>query len=67
MKRQTAIDYFGSIPALACALGITYEAVRQWGEEVPELRQYQLEKITNGKLKPGISPDAQAEPTQSVA
>lgn len=51
MKRQKAIDHFGSIPKLASALNITYEAVRQWGEDVPELRQYQLEKITNGALK----------------
>ncbi|MDP9511372.1 Cro/CI family transcriptional regulator [Pseudomonas protegens] len=62
MKRQVAIDYFGSIPALAKALKITYEAVRQWGEEVPELRQYQLEKLTNGQLKAG--PDGKS---QSVA
>lgn len=53
MKRQKAIDHFGSIPKLAQALKITYEAVRQWGDEVPELRQYQLEKITNGALKAG--------------
>lgn len=62
MKRQTAIDYFGSIPKLARALKITYEAVRQWGDEVPELRQYQLEKITNGELKAG-----QERQPQSVA
>lgn len=62
MKRQTAIDYFGSIPKLARALKITYEAVRQWGEDVPELRQYQLEKITNGTLKAGNE-----SPSQSVA
>lgn len=60
MKRQTAIDYFGSIPSLARALGITYEAVRQWGDEVPELRQFQLEKITSGKLKAGDDQDATA-------
>lgn len=29
MKRQTAIDYYSSIPKLAQALKITYEAVRQ--------------------------------------
>lgn len=53
MKRQTAIEYYGSIPKLARALKITYEAVRQWGDEVPELRQYQLEKLTDGALKAG--------------
>lgn len=51
MTRTEAIKHFKGIPALARALGISYEAVRQWGEEVPELRQYQLECITNGALK----------------
>jgi hypothetical protein len=51
MTRTEAIKHFKSIPALAQALGISYEAVRQWGEEVPDLRQYQLECITNGVLK----------------
>ena len=60
MKRQTAIDYYGSIPKLAQALKITYEAVRQWGDEVPELRQYQLEKLTNGKLKAGADSASQS-------
>ena len=60
MKRQTAIDYYGSIPKLARALNITYEAVRQWGDEVPELRQYQLEKLTNGELKPGNKSQSQS-------
>lgn len=50
MTKSQAIQYFGSISALAKALGVTYEAVRQWGQ-VPELRQYQIESITSGKLK----------------
>lgn len=51
MNRADAINHFKGIAPLAKALGITYEAVRQWGEEVPELRQYQLELVTNGQLK----------------
>ena len=50
MKKSQAIAYFGSVSALAGSLGVTYEAVRQWGE-VPELRQYQLEHLTGGALK----------------
>lgn len=50
MKKTTAIDYFGSVSALAEALSISQEAVSQWGENVPELRAYQLERITNGAL-----------------
>jgi hypothetical protein len=59
MTRADAIKHFNGIPALARALGISYEAVRQWGPSVPELRQYQLERLTNGALK--------AEASQSAA
>lgn len=59
MNRADAIKHFKGITPLAKALGITYEAVRQWGEEIPELRQYQLELVTNGQLK--------ADKKQSVA
>lgn len=51
MNRADAIKHFEGITPLAKALGITYEAVRQWGDEIPELRQYQLELVTNGQLK----------------
>lgn len=50
MKKSQAIEHFGSVLALARSLGVTYEAVRQW-DEVPELRQYQLEHLTGGMLK----------------
>ncbi len=51
MKRSDAIKYFGGISQLARALGISYEAVRQWPENgVPLLRQYQLQDMSGGKL-----------------
>jgi hypothetical protein len=51
MRTKTAIDHFGGKPSeLAKALGISPSAVSQWGDVVPELRQLQLEKITNGAL-----------------
>ncbi|MED5493276.1 MAG: Cro/CI family transcriptional regulator [Pseudomonadota bacterium] len=51
MKRSEAVHHFGSISALAKALDISYEAVRQWSEEgIPLLRQYQLQEITAGQL-----------------
>lgn len=52
MKTQDAIEYFGGKKIyLARALGIYPSAVTMWGDGVPLLRQYQLERITNGALK----------------
>lgn len=51
MKTKQAADFFGSKKKLAAALGISPSAVTMWGEEVPELRQYQIERITKGKVK----------------
>ncbi|MCS6175335.1 Cro/CI family transcriptional regulator [Shewanella baltica] len=51
MKKTDAINYFGSSIKLAEALGLNKSAVSQWGEEVPELRAFQLERLTGGELK----------------
>ncbi|NJI85524.1 Cro/CI family transcriptional regulator [Shewanella sp. Iso12] len=51
MKTSMAIAHFETATALAKALGITKSSVSQWGEHVPPLRAYQLERITNGQLK----------------
>lgn len=55
MKAKDVIDYFGSQTATAKALGVSIPSVWAWvrNKEVPELRQYQIEKVTNGKLKVG--------------
>lgn len=45
MTKIEAIEAFGSIKAVADALGITIAAVMQWGEFVPPLRAYQLQAI----------------------
>lgn len=51
LSTDTAVEYFGSKVNLAKALGITRAAITSWKEHVPELRAYQLEAITQGKLK----------------
>lgn len=51
MNMTDAIKHFGSKTKLAAALGIYPSAVTQWGETVPESRQYQLQVMTKGKLK----------------
>ncbi|MFY1054690.1 Cro/CI family transcriptional regulator [Ectopseudomonas khazarica] len=55
MKTKTAAEFFGSKKKLADALGISPSAVTMWGEDVPELRQYQIERITKGKVKRGAA------------
>ncbi|MCI1025618.1 Cro/CI family transcriptional regulator [Pseudomonas alloputida] len=54
MKTKQAADFFGSKKKLAAALGISPSAVTMWGEDVPELRQYQIERLTKGKVKRSV-------------
>lgn len=58
MKTVDAIAHFGNKNRLAKALGITRCSVSHWGENVPALRAYQIEKLTNGKLKEPSLPRA---------
>lgn len=51
MKTKNVIRHFGTKTLVAKALGITKPAVGKWGKVVPELRQFQLEVITQGALK----------------
>ena len=45
MKKRDAIAAFGSASDLARALGITRQSVSSWGDDVPELRAYQIREI----------------------
>ncbi|WP_082353842.1 Cro/CI family transcriptional regulator [Marinagarivorans algicola] len=47
MTKASAIEHFGSVKALAKALKITTNAVSQWGDDVPKLREYQLKEVMN--------------------
>lgn len=53
MKLDQALQHYGSQTALAKALRITKAAVSLWAQDgkIPELRQYQIEALTKGKLK----------------
>jgi DNA-binding transcriptional regulator YdaS (Cro superfamily) len=51
MKKTEAIEFFGSKIKLAKALGVAPSAVTQWGETIPQLRAFQIERLTKGKLK----------------
>lgn len=50
MKKQDAIQFFGSQAALARALNIHRAAVSAW-DEIPIDRQCQIEVLTNRALK----------------
>lgn len=45
MNMKKAIQVFGSKSSIAKVLGITRPAVSRWGNEIPQLRQYQLLEI----------------------
>ena len=51
MKTSDAVNRFGSQTALADKLGISKAADNAWGEEVPPLRQLQLQALTNGEMQ----------------
>jgi DNA-binding transcriptional regulator YdaS (Cro superfamily) len=51
MRTRDVIEHFGSQAAVAHALGIKPPSVAGWGEEVPPLRQIQIERVTKGKLR----------------
>lgn len=59
MKKTDAIKQFGSANALAKALGVTRMAITQWGEDVPQRRAFEIERITNGALKADFVPPQQ--------
>lgn len=53
MDIQQVISHFDGIPATARALGVSYQAVREWKQQgrIPVTRRYQIEVVTKGKLK----------------
>lgn len=49
MKTSDVISEFGSVKAVAAALGISVQAVYRWGETVPELRQFQIRELRKAR------------------
>ncbi|ACK45286.1 conserved hypothetical protein [Shewanella baltica OS223] len=65
MKTQLAVEHFKGKSKLANALGINPASVSQWGEDVPELRAYQIERLTDGALK--VNPVVVLDNPESVS
>lgn len=55
MTREEVLKHFKTVANLASELGITPQAVYDWGDRVPEGRQWQIQAITKGKLKAGTN------------
>lgn len=51
MQKADAIKHFGTGSELARKLGVGKALVSKWGEEVPQRYQYEIERLTKGKLK----------------
>ena len=51
MTTEEVIHYYGGIKRLSAELDIFPQAVLKWGEHPPLLRQYQLQVLTDNKLK----------------
>jgi len=51
MKTKDVIAHFGSQAELARVLGIKPPSISGWGEDVPALRQLQIQSLTLGKLR----------------
>lgn len=62
MKKVDVINHFGTQADVASALSragwpISQPAVSKWPENVPELRAFQLERITDGALRADSVPE----------
>jgi len=61
MNKKDVIKHFGGANKVAQALGILNSAVSQWGDEIPMRRAFEIERITNGKLKADFKQAATAQ------
>lgn len=51
MKKQAVIDHFKTQAEAARALGISKQAIQDWGDVIPEGMAYKIQVITGGKLQ----------------
>ena len=50
MTTDEAIAYFGDRKKMAEALGIGLHGTYRWGDHPPKLRQFQIERLSDGEL-----------------
>ena len=59
MKKADVIAHFGNQEKTALALGVKQSSVSRWENEIPALRAFEIERITNGALKAEFTPPQQ--------
>ena len=62
MTKQEVIEFFGGVHATARALGISQPSVTNW-RQIPAIRQLQIERLTDGRLRAGPECDPYRVPT----
>jgi DNA-binding transcriptional regulator YdaS (Cro superfamily) len=68
MKKEDVISFFGTQEKTARALGVKQASVSRWPEDIPSLRAFEIERITNGALKADFTPvSQQSAQTHSVS
>ena len=50
MTTDEAIAFFGDRKKMAQALGIGLHGTYRWGENPPKLRQFEIERLSDGEL-----------------
>ena len=65
MKKDDVISYFGSVGYVAKALGISHASVSGWGDVIPKGRAFEIQSLTEKKLK--VNPSLYLKANQSTA
>ena len=53
MLKNDVLNHFGGVGATAAALGLSQPSVSNWADPLPELRQLQIERMTQGEMRAG--------------
>lgn len=67
MTKTDLIQHFGSVSAVAAALNIKQPSVSAWAEELPVLRQLEIEAMTAGLLRAGPECDRYRVPQDNAS
>lgn len=67
MTKTEVLAHFGGQTAVAKALGMSQPSVSTWPEQLPVLRQLEIERLTGGALRAGPECDKYRVPAEPRA